>query len=251
MALETPLEIPRLVITPSTPTDDPPVPILGRGRRPTLFRAQSLLDQMDNQLPLHPHISSGTNRRTSPTSASASGSKVRLEKNSAGYHHLTPLELPTRQRPGRGTAASLVLVALAFMLVMSSALFSPESITALLHSESEWMASDRIPFLGANTHEIGSSTSTSSYDPQVQIQSTHYDDDDDHSFEDSNTRMNSEHGPSRDPRTETELELQIEADSEQEQHTTTGVMTNDAWRSYLKRKEQVTGQAGPTAHFEA
>lgn len=245
MSLEPQPEIPRLVITPSTPTDDLPIPMMGRGRRPTLFRTQSLLDQMDNQLPLHPSIPNTATRRSSPSSSSGSSSKVRLDKKSAaaGFHHITPLDVGTRQRPGRGTAASLVLVALAFLLVLSSALLSPESITALLHSETEWMASDKIQFIGANTNTPASEPYTMD---ENQFQQSHHDNDDGKEIESPLTLKEEE--PSRDPRTEIVIETETESEK---YHTTTGVMTNNAWRSYLKRKEQVTGQAGPTAHLEA
>lgn len=239
--LDTPVEIPRLVLTPSTPTDDPP-PISNRGRRPTLFRAQSLLDQMDNTLPLNPGISTTTTlRRSSPD-------------KKQGWHQLHPLDphthsghgagigIGTRQaRPGKGTAASLVLVALAFVLLLSSALLRPETITSLLHSQTEWMASDPVEWIG-----VGPET-TSSEPADVQAS--------DHDGEEVGgtdfTMMNMNDGPSRDSRPEDPTQnVNTDTHTEDEHHTDSGlVMTHTAWRSYLRRKEQVTGQAGPTAHL--
>ena len=266
---ETPLEIPRLMITPSTPTDDPPVPQFdfGRGRRPSLFRSQSLLEQIDSQIPLNPAVPT---RRSSP-------SKSRPEKEGMqGYHHhLTPFPFDSKStstvaatarqnRPGRGTAVSLLLVALAFLLVISSALFSSETITALLRSETEWMASDRVEmWIGAKTSESGSGSSPTDHDHDDDDQintlyPSHYDEDELESS-DTTSVMNWNNGPSRDPRTEQSTEIDtVDTGAEIEHHTTTTtttttgpVLTKDAWRSYLKRKELVTGQAGPTAHFEA
>lgn len=234
---DTPLEIPRLIITPSTPTDDPPIPKMGRGRRPTLFRSQSLLDQIDTvPIPVH-NLTTTTTRR----------SKSRTEKEGKYHHHLTPLlavqaSTNRQTRPGRGTAASLVLVLLALVLVISSALLSPETITSLLHSETEWMASDRV--------EMWTPVAQTPIVDHAAHQSGHYEEEDETSDSHStstSTAIGSEEPLSRDPRLEhTDTNLEIE------HHTASGpVLTNDAWRSYLRRKEQVTGQAGPTAHLEA
>lgn len=250
-----PLEIPRLVITPSTPTDDPPIPQLGfgRGRRPTLFRSQSLLDQIDQ----HNRIQNPTIPTMSTTRRSS-----RLEKDKdkmQGHHHLSPFPLHSsstnmitarQNRPGRGTAVSLLLVGLAFMLVISSALFSSETVTGLLHSEKQWMASDRVEWIATGTNANARITSESESEsamideiihPQLELQPSHYEEDDD---------SNDGHGG--DPMMDHLTELDTGTEVEVEHHTTTGpALTNDAWRSYLKRKDQVTGQAGPTAHFEA
>jgi hypothetical protein len=275
--LVTPLEIPRLVITPSTPTDDPPKPKSGRGRgrRPNLFRSQSLLDQIETTTTPSPIPTSPASSHFGTRSPSGSGFGFGFgsrndKKEANGYHHLTPFDstLPahshppplahsTRTRSGKGTAASLILVALAFVLVISSVMFSPESITGLLHSETEWMASDRVEmWVGhgvktqqdTNTENLASGSDLiTGINLHTHTYTSHYDDDLDSGDSISSTFSENDR-PSRDPRTE----LHTETESEVEPHTTTGpVLTNDAWRSYLKRKAQVTGQAGPTAHLEA
>lgn len=210
---DTPLEIPRLVITPSTPQDHPPSPYSSTGRRPTLARSQSLLEQIDDAtIPIISHQSQRRKELLAPI-----------------------ITIPTSgrysPRAGRGTAASLILVALAFMLVVSSALLSPETVTGLLHSERIWMTKGRWT-------------------------------------DDTGTRAQGAAGPwgVAEKGDSTLAKDEIDSRSTTYQYAYAGVdsfetaasyetagpaMSHETWRSYLRRREQVTGRAGPTAHLEA
>lgn len=206
---DSPLEIPKLVITPSTPQTDPsPVPTLNSIRRLTLSvtTGRTLLDQIESSRPRGRKETQ--THYLSPTSPTSRPQAHLLRR--AGEH----------PRRGRGTAATLVFIAIAFLLVVTSALLSPETIAGLVPGKGRgWMVNvnDRV---GAWETSQGTAEQVDNIATSLET-----------SAEDSHTEHASEDAHA---------------------HTTTGpVMSNDAWKSYLRRRDQVTGQAGPTAHIEA
>lgn len=217
------INIPRLVVTPSTPQDppSPPTPPERGWRprpRPTFARSRSLLEQID-----------------------ATDEQKHLLAPIApppGSHRVAPP--PARAR--RGSAASLVLVLLALFLVVSPTLYGPEKMTDLLGLGSAWAGEESWTSDGdaARAGAAAQDVFPSALDSTAPVFG--------HGHGHGHDAIDKATQYTLDPHDVESSHVEVFA------HETAGpAMSHDAWKAYLRRREQVIGRAGagPTAHLEA
>jgi len=242
-----PLEIPKLIITPSTPTDDTPL-LAGRPRL-VVPRNQPLLQPRSTPAKQVRVQGSSSAVRTRPPPAKSQqqacalyDQSYRLERSPAPAPRRS--QLPTvresRTRPrgqprsydalplhSRGTTASLILITAAFILVMISFVMNPETLVRIINHQKEWVGDARKSLMAI--WELPGGHTQAEWGMTI------------NSFS----------------RKGSEQEVQGQGKEELlEGHKTAGpVMSHDAWKSYLKKRQQMMGKAatgtGPSSHLEA
>jgi len=244
-----PLEIPQLIITPSTPTDD--IPLLAGRPRLNAPRNQPLL-QVTHPTPITLTQGSSTAVRNRPPKnlhcAAPYVQSYPLERSqtTSTRSSSSPSRIPrVRDRPrgqnrdegpfplhGRGTVASLILITAAFLLVMASVIFSPDTIVRVIREQQQWAGEARKSFMTLChmnvDHGLGHGHGHTQGDAQWGMTINSFD-----------TKNGAQGGS-------------------EEIHRTAGpVMSHDAWKVYLRKRQQMmgqgqgTGRTGPSSHLEA
>jgi len=242
-----PLEIPKLIITPSTPTDDTPL-LAGRPRL-NVPRNQPLLQPSRSTPAKHGRVhGSSTAMRTRPPPAKSQQQACALYDQSYRLER-SPLpsprrsQLPTvresRRRPhsqpraydamplhSRGTTASLILITAAFILVIISFVMNPETLVRIIKHHNQWVGDARKSLMAI--WELPGGHTQAEWGMTI------------------NSFNRQGHGQDQGQAQEASAEA----------HKTVGpVMSHDAWKSYLKKRQQMMGKGatrkGPSSHLEA
>jgi hypothetical protein len=242
-----PLEIPQLIITPSTPTDD--TPLLANRPRLNAPRNQPLL-QVSHPTPITIVSGSSTAVRNRPVKEShCVGPYVQsypLERSQTPSIRSTSSRIPrVRDGPrqsqsdegpfplhGRGTVASLILITAAFLLVMASVIFSPDTIVRVIREQQQWAGEARKSFMTLCHMNVDHGHTQGNPQWGMTI----------NSFDTKSGGV----GAGR------------EHENSGAVYKTAGpVMSHDAWKLYLKKRQQMMGQGqgagrtGPSSHLEA
>jgi hypothetical protein len=148
------------------------------------------------------------------SSHTRSDSRTRLRRSTTAQEGPLPLH-------GKGTVASLILITVAFLLVMTSIVLSPETIVKIIGDQKKWAGDARKSFIALLDVE----------------HPTH-----------AHSHVGAERGMVVDSHTRKSADMEMDA----HMTATAGpVMSHDAWKTYLRRRQQVMGGAGATAHIEA